>query len=245
MNQMLNIKQMLEELKLESFYEYIMGNSNNDNFDDVTALISEMCKNELDIRKKRSSEIRLKTANIPEIKTIDEYDFNWNPTISKREIINLVDLNFIHTGENVILVGTPGTGKTHIASALAVLSAKHKHSTYYIHSSNLVQNLRRALLENKLEERLKKYSGYKLLVIDELGYLPLGKEDGNLIFQLINMRYKKHSTIITSNVMLGQWDTIFDGRMIGAAILDRLVEKSHIISMNGRSYRSKKLYNKD
>ena len=130
-------------------------------------------------------------------------------------------------------------GKTHLSIAIGLESARNKYSTYFINCNDLIQNLKKAYLQNRLEDKLKTYTKYKLLIIDEIGYLPIDNEGANMLFQLINKRYEKASTIITTNRPFSKWGDLFGDNTIANAILDRLVYHSHIINIKGNSYRIK------
>ena len=175
----------------------------------------------------------------PFIKTIEDYDFDFQPKLNKQEILELTSLKFIEELKNIVFLGSSGVGKTHLATSLGIVAAKKRYSTYFIKCHDLLQQLKRAKVENRLDSRLKYLNRYKLLIIDELGYLPIDKEDSNLFFQLIDMRYEKKSTILTTNINFSNWDSVFYDAVVANAILDRVLHHSHVISINGRSYRVK------
>lgn len=135
-------------------------------------------------------------------------------------------------------------GKTHLAVSIGIATAKKRMSTYFIKCHDLLQQLKKAKRENRLEDRLKHFCKYKLLIIDELGYLPIEKEDSKLFFQLIDMRYEKKSTILTTNINFNNWDEIFIDPIIANAILDRILHHAHVVNITGKSYRLKE-YIKD
>lgn len=151
----------------------------------------------------------VKVANFPFIKTMDDFDFSFQPTLNRDMIRGFANLRFIEQKENILFIGSPGVGKTHLSVAIGVESAKHRNSTYFIHCNDMILQLKRARLENRLEQRLKFVAKYKLLIIDEVGFLPLDDEASKLFFQLISCRYENHSTIITTNKSLSQWGEIF------------------------------------
>ena len=181
----------------------------------------------------------IKAAAFPFIKTIEGYDFDFQPKLNKQEILELTSLKFIEELKNIVFLGSSGVGKTHLATSLGIVAAKKRYSTYFIKCHDLLQQLKRAKVENRLDSRLKYLNRYKLLIIDELWYLPIDKEDSNLFFQLIDMRYEQKSTILTTNINFSNWDSVFYDAVVANAILDRVLHHSHVISINGRSYRVK------
>ncbi|SNX54454.1 IS21-like element helper ATPase IstB [Thermoanaerobacterium sp. RBIITD] len=170
---------------------------------------------------------------------LDDFDFEFQPSINKQEILDLKSLRFVENNENILFVGTPGVGKTHLATAIGIECAKHRYSTYFVHFQELMTQLKKALAENRLEIRLKHFSKYKVLIIDEVGYLPIDTDASNIFFQLISKRYEKHSTIITTNMPFSNWAEVFGSATLANAILDRLLHHSHVISIKGPSYRLK------
>lgn len=202
---------------------------------------------EAQVEKKKSNLIKhsVNVAGFPKVKTLADFDFEYQPSINKQQIYDLNSLRFIEKLENIVFYGNSGVGKTHIATAIGVTAAQNRYSTYFIKCAELMDALHKAQLEGRLNERLKKYCGYKLLIIDELGYLPISKEDSKLFFQLIDRRYERNSTIITTNINFGQWDEIFGDPLIAGAIIDRLLHHAAIVTIKGKSYRLQRLYATD
>ena len=174
-------------------------------------------------------------------KSLDDYDFTFQPNVNKSQLYDLAMLRFIENQENILFYGTPGVGKTHLATALGIEAASKRQLTYFISCHGLIQNLKKAHSENRLEARLKHYSKYKVLIIDEIGYLPIDKQGANLFFQLIAKRYEHTSTIITTNQPFSRWGDVFSDATLANAILDRLLHHSHVIKIVGPSYRTKNI----
>ncbi|WP_164464348.1 ATP-binding protein, partial [Ectobacillus antri] len=141
--------------------------------------------------------------------------------------------------------GPSGVGKTHLATGIGIAAAKKRTSTYFIKCHDLIQNLKKAYLENRLESRLKHYTKYKLLIIDEIGYLPIDPEDAKLFFQLIDKRYEKRSTIFTTNVNFKSWNEVFQEPKLANAILDRILHHATVVTIVGKSYRLKDHFPKE
>ena len=198
-------------------------------------------KTRLDVELRNEKAIYgcVRTAGFPFLKTFEDFDFSFQPTINKEQIIDFKNLRFIENNENIIFVGSPGVGKTHLATSIGIEAAQNRNSTYFINCSDLIANLKKAQSENRFMNRLNHYARYKLLIIDEVGFLPMDLDGANMLFQLINKRYEKHSTIITTNKAFGKWHEIFNDVTLANAILDRLLHHSHIININGNSYRLK------
>lgn len=205
----------------------------------------ELTELEMELRTKRAMNACVKVANFPYIKRLSDFDFSFQPSINKEQIMNFKYLQFIENKENIIFIGSPGVGKTHLATSIGIEAASLRTSTYFIGCNDLVLQLKKAHIENRLEQRLKFFSKYKLLIIDEVGFLPLDTESSNLLFQLIAKRYEKNSTIITTNKSLSRWGEIFGDPVIANAILDRLLHHSHVINIVGRSYRTKDIIDDD
>ncbi len=181
----------------------------------------------------------VKVSNFPFEKDVTAFDFDFQPSINKDIITDLLTLRFIDKNENIVFLGPPGTGKTHLSVSIGMEAASKRFSTYFISCHDLIQNLKKAHLENRLNSRMKHYSKYKVLIIDEIGYLPLDITGSNLLFQLITLRYEKKSTIVTTNLQFSRWGEIFGDNTIANAILDRLLHHSTLLKINGPSYRIK------
>ena len=198
---------------------------------------------EIEIKRENVLNAMVKVAHFPHYKTLKEFDFDFQPNINQNQLMNLSGLGFIEKKENILFLGNSGVGKTHLATAIGIESAKARYSTYFIKCHELLTNLRQAQHENRLESRLKFYTRCKLLIIDELGYLPLQKGDERLLFQLIDRRYENKSTIITTNLPFDKWNENFNDSFITNAILDQLLHHSHVIQIMGESYRLKDVLN--
>jgi DNA replication protein DnaC len=165
----------------------------------ILEFVTKMFDVEKSFIKKRADEIRLKTSSFPVVKTLEEFDFSFQPSVNRNTIEMLKTMDFVDKHRNLVLLGTPGVGKTHIAIALGIIATQSKRSTYFIDALTLITKLKEAQNHNRLDEQLKQYAKYKLLVIDELGYLPIDVAGANLLFRLINLKYEKSSIIITTN----------------------------------------------
>ena len=199
----------------------------------------ELTNLEIQAREDRATHACVRVANFPYRKELKDFDFSFNPKINKEKILDFKHLRFIENKENILFLGVPGVGKTHLATSIGIEAAKNRKITYFINCHDLILQLKRAKLENRLETRLKFFSKYKVLIIDEVGYLPIDKEGANILFQLINKRYENSSTIITTNKPFSEWGEVFGDSVLASAILDRLLHHSHVINIVGSSYRLK------
>lgn len=241
MNAYTTLLNNLESLKLfqvkENLDTYIDLITNGEKT--VVDALNELMRLETQLKEEKATYACVKVANFPFRKTLDDFDFNFQPTIKKDKIKDLHTLRFLEKKENIMFLGSSGVGKTHLGVSIGMAAAKKRISTYFINCHDLLLNLKKAHLENRLETRLKHYAKYKLLIIDEIGYLPISKEESNMFFQLINKRYEKSSTIITTNKEFSKWHEVFGEAAIANAILDRLLHHSTVVKIAGRSYRTK------
>ncbi len=205
----------------------------------VVKALCELTDIEIEMKRERAIQGCVKVANFPFIKNLDQFDFDFQPSINREEVYGLERLEFLENKENILFVGSPGTGKTHLSVAIGVEAAKNRKSTYFINCHELILDLKEAQKENRLEKRLKHFARYRLLIIDEVGFLPMDGDGSKLFFQLISRRYEKTSTIITTNIELSRWNDVFGDPVMANAVLDRLLHHSTIIRVVGESYRLK------
>lgn len=201
--------------------------------------LADLLECESDARRERLLQTRMRMARLPAIKTLDQFDFGFQPSIEERQIRELQTLRFVHDRSNVIFLGPPGVGKTHLSVALSVEAIQSGFGVYFITAYELVNDLSRAAKENRMDRRMRIYLRPKVLVIDEMGYLPLDGAAATLFFQLVSARYERGSIVLTSNKSYGEWDTIFGDPIIATAVLDRLLHHSTTINIRGDSYRLK------
>jgi len=205
----------------------------------VVDVIDHILVQEAGAKKNRAVESQIQMSGFPFRKTFDVFDFSFQPSIDKTQIDELCTMRFVENRENVVFLGAPGVGKTHLAVALGVLAAQNRYSTYYINCNTLIEQLNKAHYENRLAERLRHFAKYRVLIIDEIGYLPMDINGVNMFFQLIARRYEKNTTILTSNKMFSQWNEVFSDLTIASAILDRILHHCTVINIKGDSYRLK------
>lgn len=231
----------LEVLKLDKIKNMLpeyLDEMKNKNIS-FTEMLYDLTKEEIKYQSERAAKVNITVSAFPFEKTINDFDFSYQPSIDRNEILDLETLRFMENNENIIFMGTSGVGKTHLAVGIGMAAARKRISTYYITFNDLINQLLKANSENRADIKIKYFCKYKLLIIDEIGYLPITKEGAYLFFQLINKRYEKKSTILTTNQMFSKWPEVFGDSVVTNAIIDRLVHHAHIIKVKGQSYRIK------
>jgi DNA replication protein DnaC len=201
--------------------------------------LTEALDSEWKGRHRKGVESRLKMARFPWIKTLDQFDFSFQPSIDKKMIRELSTLAFVDRAENVIILGPPGVGKTHLAIALGVKAVEAGHKVLFLTLESMISRLTRARMENRSDRQLQQFVYPKVLIIDEMGYLPMNREEAGMLFRLLNRRYEKFSLVITSNKSFVDWGELFNDQVLATAILDRLLHHCTTINIKGESYRLK------
>ncbi len=196
---------------------------------------------EINLRQKAKIDQRYKQSRLGTKTTIDQFDFSHHESRQKEKsrILNLMDLKFIQDKKDIILIGNPGTGKTFLSRCIAYAATQAGIKTLFTTAMDMINQLVAAEAEHTLLKKLQYYQSQDLLVCDEIGYLPLGRQGSNLFFQVISARHEKRSTMITTNLPFAGWGDIFDGTTVATAIADRLVYNSEILIMEGKSYRKR------
>jgi DNA replication protein DnaC len=198
-----------------------------------------LLEEELGLREGRRFRNALKLSGLPHHKTIDEFDFTFQPDLDPRKVRDLATLAFIEAKSNIALLGPPGVGKTMLAVGLAVAACRAGYSIYFTTLDDLVRRLRAAEATGRFNRQLAAYLRPSVLVVDEVGYLPLDRVEANMVFQLVSRRYERGSIILTSNKSFAEWGSVLGDDVLATAILDRLLHHCDVLSINGPSYRLK------
>lgn len=237
-----NIKKLCEELKLTTILEHynevsLTAAKESWNY---SQYLEELLNREFDNRMDRSKYTLTKLAGFPAIKTIEQFDYTFTIGVNRKQIEELALLVFVKKHENIIFLGQPGVGKTHLAIALGYKAVLHRYKVRFTSITELISDANKAKREKRYEVFLKNIATPSVLIIDEIGYFNMSKEDANHFFQIISARYEKSSTILTSNLIFSQWAQVFGGdKIVTTAILDRILHHSYVINIQGESYRLK------
>ena len=206
---------------------------------DYKTFLSQALATEWQGRYQRGIEARLRQARFPWIKTLEQFDFDFQPSLDRRQVRELAGMSFVERAHNVILLGPPGVGKTHLAIALGAKAVEAGYSVLFLTLEALMNRLVKAFHENRLERSLQQLVYPKLLIIDEIGYLPLSNLEASLFFRLVARRYERASLVVTSNKSFLDWGEIFNDPVLATAVLDRLLHYSTTLNIKGESYRLK------
>jgi DNA replication protein DnaC len=233
------VQSHLRRLKLPRMAERLDGCAEQAAKHDWTYLdfLDHLLEAEVSARSERDIAMKTKLAHFPCIKTLDQFEFDFQPSLSARQIQELATLRFVAHGENILLLGPPGVGKTHLAIALGVAAIQQAVSVYFTTMVDLLDMIHRDAKEDRLAHRLDTLCRPKVLILDEMGYFPLDRLAAQFMFQLVSRRYLKGSIILTSNKSYGDWGDIFADPILATAILDRLLHVSTTLNIRGQSYR--------
>lgn len=199
--------------------------------------IGRLLDAQISLRNNRRLQAAMRSSRLPAVKTLREFDFAFQPSIQREQIDSLHTLGFLERRENVVFLGPPGVGKTHLAISLAIAAAEHGRRVYYGTLVDLIDSLQQAKAAGRLNQRLAVLTHPSLLVVDEIGYLPVSHDGAVLFFQLMNRRYERASTVLTSNKGFEEWGNVLGDDVMAAALIDRVLHHCHLVNIRGNSYR--------
>jgi len=199
--------------------------------------INRLLGAQISLRNNRRLQAAMRSSRLPVVKTLRDFDFAFQPSIQREQIDSLHTLGFLERRENVVFLGPPGVGKTHLAISLAISAAEHGRRVYYGTLVDLIDSLQQAKAAGRLNQRLAVLTHPALLVVDEIGYLPVSHDGAVLFFQLMNRRYERASTVLTSNKGFEEWGSVLGDEVMAAALIDRLLHHCHLVNIRGNSYR--------
>ena len=202
-------------------------------------MLADLLGVEVTARRERYLTTRTRLAHLPFMRTLEEFDFGFQPSIDERQVKELAALAFVTEASNLLLLGLPGVGKTHLAVALALRSIENGYGAYFVKAYDLMEDLRKARAEQRLDRRMRVYLSPKVLIVDEFGIWPYDRVSATAFFSLVSARYEKGSIILTSNKGFADWGELLGDTVIATAILDRLLHHSHALNIRGESYRLK------
>lgn len=234
-----HIRAMLADLKMPGALEAIDGLLSEVDGGGLTTAeaIEKLLNSQINLRNNRRLQAAMRSSRLPAVKTLDGFDFSFQPSIKREQIDNLHELTFIDRRENIVLLGPPGVGKTHLAISFAIAAAQRGRRVYYGTLAELINSLEDAQAAGRVSRRLTVLSHPSLLVVDEIGYLPVSRTGAVLFFQLMTRRYERASTVLTSNKGFEEWGEVLGDDVMAAALIDRVLHHCHIVNIRGNSYR--------